>query len=444
MPLTARWDPETSLLGGTGLVSDPDVTNRKNLFLLRQLRWLAVAGQVVTILLVHFSFDIPLPLAPMGCVVLFLIGLNALSLLVLRSSRPVSNAELFIALFLDMAALTVQLYLSGGATNPFVSLYLLQVALGAILLAPWSTWLLVGTAAAAFVMLTIYFQPLDLQHHGEDDLFGLHIRGMFVCFLLTAGLIVLFMTRINRNLRDRDAYLADLRRQSVEENHIVRIGLLASGAAHELGTPLATISVLLADWRRLDVVRRDPELAEDIDEMGRQIDRCKRILSGILMASGQARGEGTIRTTVRAFLDEVIEEWRASRPGAHVDYAGDFHPDEAIVSDRALKQVIFNVLDNAYEASPRWIGVTVERQDGKLVIAVRDAGPGFDKDILAGLGQPYMSSKGRDGGGLGLFLVVNVVRKLGGTVTAENTLRGACVTLSLPLASLTEGGLNGD
>lgn len=98
------------------------------------------------------------------------------------------------------------------------------------------------------------------------------------------------------------------------------------------------------------------------------------------------------------------------------------------------------MLDNAYEASPQWIGVTVERLDGRLVMAVRDAGPGFDKDILAAFGQPYMSSKGRDGGGLGLFLVVNVVRKLGGTVTAENTLRGACVTLSLPLASLTEGG----
>ncbi|MEV8761015.1 hypothetical protein AB0067_27140, partial [Klebsiella pneumoniae] len=98
--MTARWDPETSLLGGTGLVSNPDATNRKNLFLLRQLRWLAVVGQIVTILLVRFSFDIPLPLAPMGCVVLFLIGLNALSALVLRSSRPVSNVELFIALFL--------------------------------------------------------------------------------------------------------------------------------------------------------------------------------------------------------------------------------------------------------------------------------------------------------------------------------------------------------
>lgn len=447
MTLTSRFDPRSSALPDGGaediLVSNPEAANRKNLLLLRQLRWLAVAGQVLTIMIVDQWLGIPLPLEAMGCVVLFLVGMNAVSLLVAHSRRPVSNTELFVALFMDMAALTVQLYLSGGATNPFVSLYLLQIALGAILLAPWSSWALVGTAAAACVLLTVHFRPLDLHDHGAGQLFGLHIQGMFVCFLLTAGLIVLFMTRINRNLRDRDAYLADLRRQSVEEDHIVRIGLLASGAAHELGTPLATISVLLNDWRRMDIFRRDPELSEEIGEMHRQVDRCKRILTGILMASGQDRGEGTVRTSVRRFMDELVQEWSSHHAPAKIDYINDFTPDEAIVSDVALKQVIFNLLDNAHEASPRWMGVTVERQDGKLVLTVRDAGPGFDKDILAAFGQPYMSSKGRDGGGLGLFLVVNVVRKLGGTVSADNTLRGACVTLSLPLAGMTERRTHG-
>lgn len=91
------------------------------------------------------------------------------------------------------------------------------------------------------------------------------------------------------------------------------------------------------------------------------------------------------------------------------------------MSDAALKQVIFNVLDNALEASPQWVGVTARRQGQALVLMVRDHGKGFDKEILAALGKPYMSSKGREGGGLGLFLVVNVIRKLGGTVTARNT-----------------------
>ncbi|AGB45029.1 signal transduction histidine kinase [Mesorhizobium australicum WSM2073] len=428
-----------SLAANNGAVPNPEATNRKNLFLLIQLRWLAVAGQVLTILATQYWFEIPLPLAKMAGVVLFLVGLNIFSLLVLRGIRPITNTQLFVALIFDMAALTTQLYLSGGASNPFVSLYLLQITLGAALLTPRFTWILVAAASACFVFLIFLFQPIAIPHHGGSDLLSLHIRGMFICFVLAAGLIVIFMTRIDRNLRERDAYLADLRQRSAEEDHIVRMGLLASGAAHELGTPLATISVILSDWRQMRTLARNRELAADMAEMRAQIERCKRIVSGILMSSGQARGEGTIRTTIRGFLDDLVEEWRISRQPFKLEYTNNFDPDEQIVSDTALKQVIFNVFDNAQEASQAWVGVTAERQDDKLVIAVSDRGPGFDETILAALGQPYMSSKGRPGGGLGLFLVMNVVRKLGGDFSARNMEQGACVTLSLPLAALTDG-----
>ncbi|MBN9217319.1 MAG: HAMP domain-containing histidine kinase [Mesorhizobium sp.] len=428
-----------SLAAKGGAAADPDAANRKNLLLLIQLRWLAVAGQVFTILATEYWFEIPLPLAEMAGVVIFLVGLNIFSLLALRGQRPISNAQLFVALIFDMAALTTQLYLSGGASNPFVSLYLLQITLGAALLTPWSTWILVVAASACFVFLIFQSLPIAIPHHGGSDLLALHIQGMFICFVLAAGLIVIFMTRINRNLRERDAYLADLRQRSAEEDHIVRMGLLASGAAHELGTPLSTISVILSDWRQMRSVTRNRELAGDMAEMQAQIERCKSIVSGILMSSGQARGEGTIRTSIRHFLDDLVQEWRVSRQPANLDYRNGFDPDEQIVSDTALKQVIFNVFDNALEASQHWVGVSAERQGEKLVISVRDRGPGFDAGVLAALGQPYMSSKGRPGGGLGLFLVVNVVRKLGGDFSARNMEQGARVTLSLPLAALTDG-----
>lgn len=443
-PIEGRRDeirplPRRGAGGASGMGSNSDATNRKNLFLLIQLRWLAVAGQVFTILVTQYWYGIALPLAQMGGVVFFLILLNGFSLLVLRARAPVTNTQLFIALVFDMAALTIQLYLSGGASNPFVSLYLLQITLGAALLTSWSTWVLVLAASAGFILLIFRFQPIELPHQAGDDLMALHIRGMFICFVLAAGLIVLFMTRINRNLRERDAYLADLRQRSAEEDHIVRMGLLASGAAHELGTPLSTIAVILSDWRHMGVLKRNRELAEDVSEMQAQIGRCKNIVSGILMSSGQARGEGTIRTTIRGFLDDLVEEWSASRQPLAMPYDNNFSPDEQMISDTALKQVIFNVLDNAQEASPHWLSVSAERRDEKLVFSVRDRGPGFDPDILAALGQPYMSSKGRPGGGLGLFLVVNVVRKLGGDISARNTNPGACVTLSLPLATLMDG-----
>lgn len=424
-------------------LSNPDMEGKKNLLLLIQLRWIAAAGQVVTILVAELWYRIHLPLLEMASVLGFLAALNLVSVWRHQRQGVVTNTELLIEQLLDVAALTIQLYLSGGITNPFISLFLLQVGLGAVLLEAWSAWILAAAAAGCFILLTRAFMPLVLPLGLDESLEQLQVQGMFVCFVLTASLLVLFLNQISRNLRDRDAHLADLRQRSAEEDHIVRLGLLASGAAHELGTPLSTISVILNDWRRMPVFARDADLAEEIAEMQSQIGRCKAIVSGILLSSGEARGEGTQRTTASGFIDEVVAEWRVSRSPPMLDFRNLVRSIDPIISDTALKQVIFNVFDNALEASPDWVSVTAEEQGGDLVVTVRDAGPGFAPDMLEEIGKPYRSTKNRTGGGLGLFLVMNVIRKLGGRVTVRNELNGACVTLTFPLAALSPGGAHG-
>jgi len=175
--------------------------------------------------------------------------------------------------------------------------------------------------------------------------------------------------------------------------------------------------------------------------METSLQRCKSIVTGILVSAGEARGEGSSPTTVTAFVTALVEEWRDARSARTLYFVNTFGEDVAIVSDIALKQVIFNVLDNAYEVSCEWVELVAEREGDNLVLAISDRGPGFAPEMLAQLGKPYQSSKGRAGGGLGLFLVVNVVRKLGGSVTAENhRKRGATVRLTLPLATLAIGG----
>jgi len=394
-------------------------------------------GQIVTIAFVRIKLGIELPIERLAVVIVFLICLNLFSLLRLYWQESVSNAELFFALLFDVAALTVQLYLTGGAVNPFVSLYLLQVILGAVLLDAWSTWALVLITSACFIALREVYNDIFVQLD-PVKFARLRINATFISFGLSATLLVIFVTRINQNLRARDARLASLRQQSIEEDHIVRLGLLASGAAHELGTPLATLSVILNDWQHMPEINASPEFSQELREMQSQLDRCKTIVSGILMSSGQTRGEGTIRTTVREFMDELVAEWHATRSPKYFHYSNNFEPDMEIVSDTALKQVIFNLLNNAFEASPGLVGVRVSRKDDALVVTVDDRGPGFTREMLAEFGKPYRSSKGRPGSGLGLFLVVNVARKLGGVVTAENAeIGGAEVTLTLPVASLS-------
>jgi two-component system sensor histidine kinase RegB len=414
-------------------------TARKNLLQLVQLRWIAAAGQVVTIAVVEWGLRIRLPLAEMAVLVAALLAGNVLTLARLKWPAPVSNLEMFLALTFDALVLTGLLYLSGGTTNPFTSLYLLQVILGAVLLETWAVWAMIAVTFLCFAGLTETYRPLALPP-GGPHLFALYVRGALVGFALNAVLLVTFITRINGNLRDRDERLAALRQRAAEEDHIVRMGLLASGAAHELGTPLATLDVILGDWRRMPKLAADPEIAAEIEDMRAEVARCKTIVTGVLLSAGEARGEAAGRSGLRAYLAEVFEEWKARRAPLHAVYQDELGADPLIVADSALKQAISNLLDNAYESSPEGVWMRAGLEGGTLVIRVQDAGPGFAPQMLAEVGKPYHSTKGRPGGGLGLFLVVNVVRKLGGQVAARNCDGlGAEVKIALPLAALAVG-----
>ena len=422
-----------TLLGG----NVGNAAGHKNMMHLIQLRWIAVIGQVSTIAVVRMAFGVELPVVYMLEVLACLIAFNLASHLRWHERRAVTNNQLFLALLVDVVSLTAQLHLSGGITNPFVFLYLLQVILSSVLLEVWSTWSIVAITSVCLAGLALFSPPLPLPLDYRQGIFSLYVQGMLICFILNAALLVIFITRINANLRAGAEEVANLRQRAVEKEHIVRMGLLASGAAHELGTPLATLSVILGDWKHMPIVAANPDMLEEIEEMQIQLKRCKSIVSGILLSAGEVRGESSARTTIKSFLDELVFEWRATRPVSSLAYANRIEQDVPVVFDTALKQMIGNILDNAAEASPEWLSLEAERKGDILTLTVTDAGKGFDAATLAEFGKPYNSSKGRPGGGLGLFLSVNVARTLGGTVSARNRPEGgAVVQITLPLPAL--------
>lgn len=402
-----------------------------------QLRWIAVVGQVATILVVQYGLDIALPLGLMCGVLAALAVFNLVSHLWWRRSEQVSSVALLVGLLVDVASLTIQLYLSGGITNPFVFLYLLQVVLGTVLLRAPLSWVIAAAAAVCVTGLTLVRTPLELMVAPARGLADHYVQGLLICFLLIASLLVVFITRIGRILRERDARLAELRQRAAEEDHIVRMGLLASGAAHELGTPLSTLSVILGDWQHLPTMASDGELHNDVLEMQAQVARCKSIVTNILLAAGGPRAEAPTETTLHAMLDDLADEWRDARNPPSFRYSNRCDVDPDIVSDVGLRQMVFNVLDNALESSPHWVAMDARCDGDMLVIEISDAGTGFVADVLQRVGTPYNTSKGRPGGGLGLFLSVNVARTLGGSLTAKNRPQGgAIVTLALPLAAI--------
>jgi two-component system sensor histidine kinase RegB len=413
-----------------------EIAGRETMRQLVQLRWIAVAGQLLTILAVRFGLAIPLPLGFMLGVV-GMLALANLGATVMLPRYRITNVELMLALLVDIGSLTAQLHFSGGATNPFISFYLLQVVLGAILLEIWSAWVLIAVTGLCFAGLTINSVPLALPPELQAERGELYAWGAWISFVLTAMLLALFIMRLIRNLRAREQYLADLRQQAAEEDGIVRMGLFASGAAHELGTPLASLSVILSDWRRMPRLAKDAELMAEIDDMQAEVERCKAIVTDILHSAGEPRVEAMGSTVVLAFLNEIVADWRTTHAGVPFQYHCGHMEGAAVVGSASLRQAIWNLLDNAAEASPAGIALTASHRGGELVIAVSDRGPGFADAQLATIGTPYQSSKGA-GHGVGLFLAANVARRSGGRLEAINRPDGGAeVRLVLPLAAAT-------
>ena len=409
---------------------------RRTLAMLVRLRWLAVLGQALTIGILHFGFDLRLPLLPMAAV---LLGQCLLNLCCHWRARRGAPLALLLA---DVLALAVQLGLSGGTANPFISLFLLHIILGAMLVGARAAWVLTAVSAVAWMILSRVFLALELPHShgGGSDFRDLHLWGMFICFLLAAGLMVWAITQIRDTLRERDAALSALQMQRAEEDHLVHIGLLASGAAHELGSPLATISVILGDWAQEPAIWQSMRLADDLDEISTQLDRCKRIITGILASSCATRSEGATRGDPAVFFDRSAQEWRSNHPGTALDYRNDLPPGEETVLDLSLRQALFNLLENAESAGPGTVALHIGREGDQITLRVTDRGPGFAAEVLEAPAQPWNSTSPREGAGLGLFLCRNVARRFGGALSLRNMSTGvapncgaeAVTRLSLP------------
>lgn len=415
---------------------------RRNLALLVRLRWLAIAGQIGAITVTYYALGVDLPRREMAPVVAFLVLLNLFSSWRLRTRRPVSDLTVTAELLLDVAALTMLLFLSGGASNPFVTLFILQVILGIVLLPAGNALIVLAATIAAHYWLLGNGLALVLPSSGHSghgghaagpSFFDLHLQGMFLSFALAACLLAWFVLRIMQNLRERDRQIEALRRQMLEEDHLVRLGLLASGAAHELGTPMTTLAVTLDDWSVLGPPRGEAGKAE-LARMLEELSRCRRIVSDMLLSSGQERLDEVHPEDAGAFVEALVLQW-TKEGGTLAASVKDECGGATIAADPMLAQALRQILDNAQEAGAATIRVSVTAERDHVTMELTDDGPGFPPELLAARerGSPAVSSV--TGRGLGLLLVATALRRLSGGLRLSNSDRsGASVTLTLPRA----------
>lgn len=395
---------------------------------LTHLRWWLLGCLLIAILAAERMLAIPLPLPPMLAVWLLLLGFNALAARRAgRDEMPV--AELAGQLAVDLAGMGVLLYLAGGATNPLVSLLLLPVAFAALSLpARWAAGI-ATLAIALYSFLMLYSLPLPIAD--AERATRLHLAGMWLTFVVSTIMATWFITRMTASIRARDAELAAVREDALRDAQVVALGQLAAGAAHELGTPLATMNVLAGELAQ--DARLPNDAREDMALLVRQIARCKDIVGGLTRKAGIARaGEMQPATD---WLDGLLVRWRSLWPRATCTFSIDGSGEAPRIRvEPAIEQAIVNLLNNAAKLTDGVMALCLDWDAQRLRIAVTDTGPGFPPEILRCCGAEPVSPQG-DGAGIGLWLTRAAVERAGGRLGLENTATGGRAVIELPLRS---------
>ncbi|MCF7821300.1 MAG: histidine kinase [Mariprofundaceae bacterium] len=413
--------------------------NLKRLFVFRSA---VIASELAVIGLAVYVLDVVLPVQSMFFVVMLYAVFNLLVWLRLRKNALASANEFFLHLAIDVLSLAALLYFAGGSSNPFVSLFLLPLVMAAATLPKRYVWAMAAVTLSCYTLLMAINVPLTQrmsahQHHASQSSsdFGLHVLGMWFSFLLGVGLILFFVVSMAEALRKRDKKLAEVREQNLSDEHMVALGTLAAGAAHELGTPLATMAVLTKEMEQ--EYSRQPELVDRLKILRSQVDRCKAAMGQICASAGQIKAESGRCESVKLYLQQSVECWQEMHPntGISVTLSGS-EPAPVIVLDATLNQAIINLLNNAADASPDRIELNATWSNSELLLDVRDFGAGLSRAALEELGKPFFTTK-KDGHGLGFYLAQSVVRRFGGEVIYGNHEQGgASIHVRLPLIKL--------
>ena len=356
------------------------------------------------------------------------------------SRRPPASA-VFVSLTLaaDLVLIGFWLYLTGGYTNPLVSLLLLPIAVAIILVPGRHSIVLTVSGVLVYTALVLWHTPaIEHQHHG-GDLAQLHLVGMWVTFALTATILLLVVGTLARQLRAQQSQLGQFRENRLRDEQIISLGLSSAAVAHRLGTPLNTMTLLLDEIRSATSDQGDKHLEDDLSMMQQQLALCSGHLQQLTQAAVEARNAKLENLPVSAWLKRLRESATLLWPAGPIRWADDC-PEAMVAVDATLDQAVLNLLANALTASPQWVAVSCQRADNARVeIIVEDHGDGLESAFAGAPGEDVVDS--RNGLGVGLFLSNATIQRLGGHLRARVSDQGTTMVIDLPMSGAPSTGV---
>ena len=382
--------------------------------------------------------DYSLEYTPIISVMGFILVINAWVFFRLLHQSIVSDQEFLLHLLFDVLSLSVLLYFGGGASNPFVSFFLVPITISAAIL-PWTyTWAVAGISLACYTFLLFFYRPLsilmpeDMNMSSMGGLPNLHIIGMWCNFIVSAVLITYFVVKMAAEIRSQDIKLNDYREDNMRNEQILAVATQAAGTAHELGTPLNTMTILVREMA--DDYQENPALAKDIATLEMQLASCKKSLQEMVKRADLRNAGKARQSAIPAFIEQILEQWGLLRPEVRLNQkfiAANESPQ--IHVDSTLQQAIVNILNNAADASPEGIDLAVDWNTENWTLTIRDYGKGVDEEMMAYLGSEIVSNKEK-GMGVGMILSQASIERMGGEVSiSSHPEQGTLTQIRLPV-----------
>lgn len=415
---------------------------RLNLSWLVQLHWFAILGQLLLVSAAQIWTDFRLPI-PTLLAVIVAEAIGNLGVGAYARRARITDRTVAAMMLIGTVLLTVLLDLTGGASNPFSTLYLVYAALAAVLLPSVWSWVVAAACLVEYGGLFVHesFVGRMAHHiHAPQDphvLIKAHLHGMWLASAIAAVFIVYFVRRVTEALAERERELKVARDQSDRREKLASLATLAAGAAHELATPLSTIAIVAKELDRSLEHTGSPEVLSDLKLVRQQVGRCREILDRMAAHAGENVGERLAPMSVQAWLDAALDGlvWRDR---VRVEIAPGSASATLEGPRRALSDLLRGLLKNAVQASPPDAPVVLSAAErgGRIAVTVADRGKGMPPDVLARVGEPFFTTKGPgEGMGLGLFLARALAEQLGGELTITSAPgAGTEARIELPAA----------
>ncbi len=412
---------------------------------LRNIRWIALTGQFLTLMVTRYGLGYELPMGPCLAVILASVWFNVITMLTMAPNARLSERTALLWILFDMAQLGLLLGLTGGVGNPFSLLFIAPATVAAAALNRQSAQLVVGIALLSIFVLELAHLPLVHETNGKLELPDTYLLGIGCALIIGVGFIAIYVRRVADEAFGMSQALAATQLALAREQRLSALGTMAAAAAHELGSPLATIALTAREMER-DHERGGID-ADDLALIREQTTRCRTILSD--MASIRSQDMEHIRT---APLLSVLEE--AAGPHEHTGKRIEYFVNGEIVAGSALPSPTFprrpeiihalrNLIQNAVDFARSVVWIEIVETEDRLAIRIQDDGPGFSSEVTSRLGDPFLTTRkgvrARDGGyegmGLGLFIAKTLLERRGAEITfsnqrlSETALPGALVEI---------------